>query len=175
MEVERVESLISVDLNRLFERVNLLYFDNVLEKPVLKWNPRLRTSAGRFTPGSRKYWQQYPPLIEVASYLLEEEEAESLVWDTLVHEMIHYWLWFRRKPHGHTAEFVRKMKEIGVSRYNPVPRRRPYRYVYRCPSCSKEFLARRRWGVLACARCCDSFSEGRYDSRFRLFLEKKLA
>ncbi len=151
-----------------FDKVNETHFDGFLELPTLKWNTRLRTSAGRFIPGSRKFWVDLPPMIEVASYLLQETECEKLIQDTLAHEMIHYWLWVRRKPYGHTPEFWMKMKAMGVSRYNPVPRSRPYRHFYECPACQKVFPARRKLGALACMACCKRHSGGRFDSRFRL-------
>jgi predicted SprT family Zn-dependent metalloprotease len=158
----------------LFARVNVLHFDGFLEPPILRWNSRLRSSAGRFIPGSRKFFMEYRPVIEVASYLLQEENKMAFIQDTLAHEMIHYWLWVRRKPYGHTPMFWAKMKEMGVSRYNPVPRTRPYRYVYRCSFCQREFPARRRLGPLACAKCCGKYAGGRYDSRFKLVLDRKL-
>jgi predicted SprT family Zn-dependent metalloprotease len=163
-----------LDLQDLFQRINQGHFDGFLEPPVLRWNSRLRSSAGRFVPGSRRFFSQVPPAIEIASYLLEEPNAEALVADTLAHEMIHYWLWVRRRPYGHTSEFHAKMRLMGVSRYNSVPRQRPARYAYRCPACETEFLARRKLGVLACARCCKAHAGGRYDARFKLFLHRRL-
>jgi len=162
------------DLSELFTRINSVHFDGFLDPPVLRWNPRLRSSAGRFIPGSRRFFREVPATIEVASYLTEEKDALALVADTLAHEMIHYWLWVRRRPYGHTAEFSAKMRLMGVSRYNSVPRRRPPRYAYKCPACEMEFLARKKLGVLACAKCCKLHSGGRYDSRFKLFLHRTL-
>jgi predicted SprT family Zn-dependent metalloprotease len=163
-----------VDLNELFERINSVHFDAFLEAPLLRWNSRLRSSAGRFVPGSRRFFREAPAAIEVASYLLEETNGLALVADTLAHEMIHYWLWVRRRPYGHTAEFMAKMRLMGVSRYNTVPRQRPPRYAYRCPACETEFLARRKLGILACARCCKTHANGRYDARFKLILHRRL-
>ncbi len=162
-------------LLQYFHEINARWFDSFLEPPVLRWNSRLRSSAGRFFPGSRKFLSQVPPAIEVASYLLEEGNREALIRDTMAHEMIHYWLWVRHKPYGHTDEFWTKMTEMGVSRYNPVPRVRPYRYLYRCAGCGKDFPARRKLGNLACADCCQKHSGGRYDARFRLALVRTLA
>jgi predicted SprT family Zn-dependent metalloprotease len=162
------------DLSGLFQRINEAHFDGFLEAPTLRWNPRLRSSAGRFMPGSRRFFQDLPPAIEVASYLLEEKDSLALIADTLAHEMIHYWLWVRRRPYGHSSEFMAKMRLMGVSRYNSVPRRRPPRYAYKCPACQVEFLARKRLGVLACAKCCKQHNKGRYDSRFKLFLDRIL-
>jgi predicted SprT family Zn-dependent metalloprotease len=167
-------SVVKPDLNTLFEKVNEEHFDAFLDAPVLKWNARLRSSAGRFIPGSRRFFRSAPPVIEVATYLCDEKESEALIRDTLAHEMIHYWLWIRKKPYGHTAEFWMKMTQMGVSRYNPVPRTRPYRYVYRCPGCESQFPARKKLGVLACGKCCKTHSQGRFDVRFRLFLERVL-
>lgn len=158
-------------LVQVFDRVNAQHFDGFLDRPQLRWNTRLRTSAGRFRPGIRKYIELRPPLIEIATYLLEEAEAEALVLDTIAHEMIHYWLWVRRRPCGHTPEFMAKMRQMGVSRYNTVPRRRPYKYVYRCPACTRDFKTRRKLGSLACRACCDLHAGGRFDARFRLQLE----
>jgi predicted SprT family Zn-dependent metalloprotease len=159
-----------ISLIALFDEINRLHFDTFMETPILAWNSRLRTCAGRFIPGSRKFWTECPPKIEVASYLLEEQNAEELIYDTVAHEMIHYWLWLRKRPYGHTAEFLARMKEMGVSRYNPVPRRRPVKYIYHCASCQKYFPARRILGPLACARCCKEFAYGKYDARYKLIL-----
>ncbi len=159
----------------LFSEINRLHFDGFLEAPLLQWNSRLRTSAGRFVPGSRKYWRECPPRIEIASYLVEEQNSNALVYDTLAHEMIHYWLWIRRRPYGHSPEFLFKMREMGVSRYNTVPRKRPVKYVYHCGTCDKYFPARKKLGPLACAKCCKQFSQGKYDSRFMLILCRGMA
>jgi predicted SprT family Zn-dependent metalloprotease len=156
------------DLLPIFNRINDESFDGFLDPPKLQWNSRLRSSAGRFIPGKRALFHQDPPIIELASYLLEEIQAEDLIYDTLAHEMIHYWLWVRRKPYGHSPEFLAKMKAMGVSRYNTVPRSRPYKYIYRCPSCAKDFPVKRKLGELACAACCKRFSNGRFDARFKL-------
>jgi SprT-like protein len=164
------------DLKTLFDEINAQHFESLLDLPNFRWNSRLRSSAGRFMPGSRKLWalSYEKAVIEVASYLLDEKNSFELIRDTLAHEMIHYWLWLRRRPYGHTDEFYQKMTEMGVSRYNPVPRTRPYKYLYRCPECMKEFKTRRKLGPLACAQCCRQHSRGKFDSRFKLVLEKSL-
>jgi predicted SprT family Zn-dependent metalloprotease len=167
-----------VDLTRsvlagFFQEVNEAHFDGFLDPPLLSWNVRLRSSAGRFIPGSRKWIRRMPPVIEVASYLGEEPNALVLIRDTIAHEMIHYWLWVRRRPYGHTPEFYEKMNRMGVSRYNPVPRTQSYKYVYRCMHCESEFPARRKLGPLACAKCCREHARGKYDGRFKLELARK--
>lgn len=163
-----------MQLSNIFAELNRLHFDGFLDEPKLVWNSRLRSSAGRFVPGSRKFFREAPPVIEVASYLREEPEAERHVRDTMAHEMIHYWLWVRRRPYGHNEEFYAKMRAMGASRYNPVPRTRPLKYVYRCPGCEKEFKTRRKLGPLACLQCCKEKSGGVFDARFRLELVTQL-
>ncbi|NDD91399.1 M48 family peptidase [bacterium] len=162
-----------VDLTVIFDQLNRRHFDGFLERPNLTWNARLRTSSGRFLPGRRS--QGVPATIEVARYLLEESDAETHVRETIAHEMIHYWLWTRRRPYGHTEEFYAKMHLIGARRYNPVPRKRPYKYLYQCLSCLRIFKARKKLGTLACATCCRSHSQGKYDARFKLVLAHELA
>lgn len=165
-----------LDLPSLFDALNQRWFDGFLETPALEWNTRLRASAGRFIPGKRSLrWRPgRPARIELARYLLEEANSLELVNDTLGHEMIHYWLWTLGRPHGHTPDFYLKMNQMGVSRYNSVPRTRPFRYAYRCPGCAKEFFSRRRLGVLACTVCCTRHAGGRFDPRFRLVLDREL-
>jgi len=163
-----------LSLEALFQEVNEKHFDGFLDVPELVWNPRLRSAAGRFIPGSRKFFRQAPPKIEIASYLQNEEGAEALIRDTMAHEMIHLWLWVRRKPYGHTEEFLVKMRAMGTTRYNPVPKLRGPKYIYRCPACTKDFPARRKLGVLACLDCCKKESGGRFDRRFKLELVEQL-
>jgi predicted SprT family Zn-dependent metalloprotease len=161
-----------LDLDSMFDELNRIHFDGFLDWLPVVLNSRLRSSAGRFIPGSRKWFMEYPPKIELASYLFKEPNAEALVRDTLGHEMIHYWLWVRRKPYGHTAEFYAKMRQMGVSRYNPVPRTRTYKWLYLCMNCQERFPTRRRLvKALACAKCCKKFAQGRYDSRFALVFQ----
>lgn len=157
------KSKFMIDLENLFHDLNGRFFSGSLSICVLQYNSRLRSSAGRFS-GSRRTGAR----IEIASYLLELPEAHHWVRDTLGHEMIHYWLWARRRPYGHTAEFYAKMNEMGVSRYNSVPKRSPAKYIYRCPGCRTEFKAWRRLRPSACLMCCRQFSAGRFDARFRL-------
>lgn len=165
-----------IDLHGLFDTLNARHFDAMLDLPVCRWNSRLRSSAGRFIPGRRRYWQTFMPVIEIASYLREEADSERLIVDTMLHEMIHYWLWQRGRPYGHTPEFIRKMKELGVSRYNSVPRVRPYKYVYRCPVCAGGYPTRKKLtGSLACSRCCNQHAGGKYDARFKLFIANEAA
>ena len=64
LEIYQMESL-----EAIFQEINEKHFDGFLDAPVLEWNSRLRSAAGRFIPGRRKFFHQAPPKIEVASYL----------------------------------------------------------------------------------------------------------
>ncbi len=159
-------------LQTIYDEINSTCFEKKLPSILLKWNSRLRVAAGRFIPGrSRNIFNATSPTIEIATYLTEETDAFTLVWDTLAHEMIHLWLWNKKEPYGHNQNFKKKMKELGVNRYNTVPRLRPYKYIYECPSCLKELPARKRLGPLACAVCCKTYSGGRWNKKFVLTLK----
>lgn len=153
-----------------FEKLNLEFFDGFLDPPELRWNSRFRASAGKFFPGNKKHSEIIRPVIEIAKYLLQEKNSEKLIRDTMAHEMIHYWLWVRRRPYGHTQEFELKMKQMGTCRYNSVPKLRVFRYLYRCPACTRDFPTRKKMRLAACAKCCKKFSKGKFDSRFQLYL-----
>ncbi len=166
-----------MDLLSIFQEFNALHFDNFLEPPVLRWNARLRSSAGRFVPGSRKPWGGYSraPSIEIAAFV---RELGPELRDTMGHEMIHYWLWCRGQPYGHTADFYVKMREMGVSRFHTLTltNEKSPRHVYKCPECAKEFRMKRRIikKGLACKGCCERLAGGKYHPRFRLVYEGPL-
>ncbi len=163
-------------LEKIFAEWNASHFQGMLHPPELRWNARLSSSAGRFYPKRASRWSLWPktPVIEIATYLLKEDDSEKWIRDTLGHEMIHQWLWQLGRPYGHTAEFRKKMKELGVSRYNLVPRRRAVKYQYHCPSCGLAYPSRKRIVMKACGRCCRAHAGGKYDSRFKLILDNKL-
>ena len=61
------------------------------------------------------------------------------------------------------------MKEMGVSRYNTVPKHRPYGFLYRCLHCKKDFPTRKKMKKkYACGDCCKTHGGGQYDARFKL-------
>jgi predicted SprT family Zn-dependent metalloprotease len=152
------------DLIEIFSEWNGNAFGDELPMPEIRWNSRLKTSAGRFIPDPGNC------VIEIAAYLREEREAETLIRDTLGHEMIHYWLFIRNLPYGHTPLFLEKMQEIGVSRYNPVPKHRPFKHCYECGTCGQKIFVRKKLKLAACAACCNQHADGKFDRRFKLKL-----
>jgi predicted SprT family Zn-dependent metalloprotease len=155
-------------LETIFRELNEAHFGSGLPPPLLRWNSRLSSTAGRFCPGSRIRLR--PAVIEVAAYLRELADGEMHVRDTVLHEMIHYYLWHSGKPYGHTEEFHRILRKVGAKRYNPVPKIRPYKHWYECPGCRKRVPTRRKINGSACMDCCKTHSNGYYDRRFRLVL-----
>jgi predicted SprT family Zn-dependent metalloprotease len=154
--------------------MNEKHFEGFLDPPILVWNTRLKITAGRFRPGRRRRFQTILPKIEVATYLLSRHDAEQRILETMGHEMIHYWLWVLGRPYGHTEEFCVKMREMGVPRYNPVPERREFKYLYACLHCKREYPTRKKMGPLACAACCKNFGGGKFDARFRIILKGEI-
>lgn len=155
-------------LEILFQELNTLHFEAVLPLPRLVWNSRLRTSAGRFCPGSRNPLRPRAPEIEIAAYLKELTDGSAHIRDTLLHEMVHYFLWHKRRPYGHTAEFHTILKRVGAQRYNPVPRLSPVKHWYECPQCRTKYPARRKLQDSACAACCKRYNQGHYSARYLL-------
>ena len=149
-------------LENLFQQLNQEHFGGALPLPRLLWNSRLRSSAGRFSPAKKN------PLIEVASYLQELPEAQKHIRDTLLHEMVHYYLWHKERPYGHTPEFHRILKRVGASRYNTVPKTTGIKYWYECRHCQKKVPARRKLGAVACLECCKKWNKGYFSARFLL-------
>jgi len=167
-------------LTDFFHELNKEYFNSELPLPVIRWNTRLRSSAGRFIP-SRKMnliffskRVELPPAIEIAYYLKNHKDSLYHIKDTIAHEMIHYWLWYFKKPYGHTAEFKKKMREMGVSRYNSVPLLKKHKYKYACPQCEQEFFAKKKWKASACLRCCKKYNNGIFHVQFKLYLKEEI-
>ncbi len=149
----------TAELQLLFAQLNLRYFDGVLRAHRIEYNARLTTVTGRIS--------YRPALIELSSPLLAAHPDH--VRDTLLHEMVHAWLFLMRLPSGHGRDFKAKMHEVGLdSIYHnlPVSRRRSHRrYVLECPRCNLALVRRRRPGVrVSCARC----SPRRFDSRVEM-------
>lgn len=132
----------------LFDALNVQHFGGQLEA-TLAWSTRMRVIAGNCD------WQRRIIRISWQYHVDRPHELRG----TMLHEMLH--LHLRR---GHDAEFRREARRLGAPLWAEGPaRRRPYKYVYRCPHCLLEVL-RRRKGSWSCGRC----SGGRYNPAYRL-------
>ncbi|MFH2037235.1 MAG: SprT-like domain-containing protein, partial [Candidatus Zixiibacteriota bacterium] len=142
------------ELYLLFDQLNHKYFGGSLPRINIKYSGRMLI-AGSYTPQKRiikigkKYHSIFPEEIE----------------DTLKHEMIHILY-----P-SHDAKFKAVAAGIGASlraNYHP-DLRAPFKYLYICPSCNKEYPRRKRLRMASCGVC----SKGsRFDPKYKLVLKK---
>jgi predicted SprT family Zn-dependent metalloprotease len=149
------------ELQMLFALLNNEHFGGEIPAHRIAYNGRFSNLAGRIT--------YKPPLIELSPKHFERH-PEALR-ETLLHEMIHAWLFARGENPGHTARFKKKMDELGLqSIYHDLgaaaPRRESNRrFILRCDRCRLELLRKRRPpGHVSCGRC----SRRRFDARYRL-------
>jgi predicted SprT family Zn-dependent metalloprotease len=146
------------DLQLVFARMNATHFAGEIPAHRIVYNARLKSVAGRIT--------YRPPVIELSAALHGAHPGN--IEQTLLHEMVHAWLYARRLPCGHGRQFRRKMGEVGLtSIYHPMPVPHPRshrRYVLECLVCGVRLLRKRRPGAVSCARCYPA----RFNARFAM-------
>lgn len=147
------------DLQLLFAQLNSEHFGGEIPAYRIAYNARFSNLAGRIT--------YKPALIELSPKHFERNPAALR--ETLLHEMIHAWLFARGMNSGHTPAFKKKMRELGLhSVYHDLgtalPRRESSkRFILRCDRCTLELLRKRRPpSPASCPRC----SRRRFDSRY---------
>ena len=151
------------DLQMLFAELNNYYFNGEAPACGIRYNARFSNSAGRITYTTK------PFLIELSpKHFRAHPEALR---ETLLHEMIHAWLYERTRDTGHGPAFKKKMADCGLtSIYHDLGNVKPLReagrrYILRCERCALEILRRRLpVGAVSCGRC----SKHGYDPRFPL-------
>ena len=129
------------DLQLAFAELNNYYFNGEVPVCRIRYNARFSNSAGRITYSER------PLLIELSpKHFHKHPEALR---ETLLHEMIHAWLFDRAGDTGHGAAFRKKMRECGMtSIYHDLGNAKPFnesarRYILRCEKCALELLRKR--------------------------------
>jgi predicted SprT family Zn-dependent metalloprotease len=149
------------ELQLLFAHLNNEHFAGDIPTHRIAYNARFSNLAGRIT--------YKPPLIELSPKHFERK-PEALR-DTLLHEMIHAWLFARGENPGHTARFKAKMRAVGLRSIfhdlgSAIPKRESTkRFILRCDSCTLEILRKKRPPALvSCGRC----GRRSYDPRFHL-------
>lgn len=152
-------------LQLLFAQLNYEFFSGEIPAHRIRYNPRFSNCAGRIS------YKQKPPLIELSPKHFAQ--TPRALRETLLHEMIHAWLFSKGQNPGHGADFKRKMKEVGIaSIYHDLGNARPLRentkrYILRCEKCATEVLRKRiPPHATSCARC----SKRGYDSRFPVLI-----
>ncbi|MDG2123709.1 MAG: SprT-like domain-containing protein [Verrucomicrobiales bacterium] len=136
----------------------------------VRWNPRLRTTAGRAYRNENRI--ELNPALGSIDTSIEETER------TLLHELAHliaYTRAGRRRIEAHGPEWRQACADIGIageSRTHTLalaPSRKIRRkYAYRCPSCGEVVLRVKRFQrYSACFPCCKKHNAGRYHERFQ--------
>lgn len=116
------------DIRKTFAEFNVLYFDGLLGEPLFQLS-RSRTTLGQVAykrqRNSDGTWRYYDFRFRISTTTpLSESELE----DTILHEMIHFWIlsnqWTDTSPHG--TLFRRKMEELNTryGRHITISRRR---------------------------------------------------
>ena len=149
------------DLQMLFAELDTCYFNGEVPACRIRYNARFSNSAGRIT------YSVNPLLIELSpKHFRAHPEALR---ETLLHEMIHAWLWDRDRDITHGPAFKQKMRDCGMqSIYHGLGSVRPQnespkRYILRCEHCAMEVLRKQRpIRPMSCGRC----STRGYDARF---------
>jgi len=150
------------DLQLLFARLNLEHFGGTLRAHRIGYNARMTTCTGRIS--------YRPPVIELSLPLLTRHPRQ--ITPTLLHEMVHAWLYQVGLPSGHGRDFKAKMREVGLkSIYHNLPVERRHskrRYALECPHCRRALIRRRHpGGRISCARCSPRRFDSRYEMRVR--------
>jgi SprT protein len=136
----------------------------------VEWNPRLRSCAGRADFREK--------LVSLNPRLSEYGAAE--IDRTLRHELAHLLAQFRagrRRILPHGQEWRDACHDLAIGDETrchnlPLPTRaRTRHFLYKCPSCQRDFpRVRRIKRAIACLACCRAHNSGEFDARFRLRL-----
>jgi predicted SprT family Zn-dependent metalloprotease len=126
------------ELYRLYDIFNMIHFKGKLPRVRIEYSARMLI-AGSYTPTLKviKMGKKYHEIFR--------DEIE----DTLLHEMIHI------VYPNHDARFKAVAHRLGVSlRAKAHPDlRAPYKYLYVCPLCGKEYPRRKRYRMASCGIC----------------------
>ena len=159
---------------RCQDLVRLLDLDDLMDRLVVEWNPRMRSCAGR------AFWPQ--GLIQLNPRLASISDSE--VERTILHELAHL-IAYERYPYraikSHGKEWRQACVDVGIpgekaTHELALPSRSHRRqWQYECPRCKKSFERVRRYkSAVACYECCRKTTGGTYNPSFQL-IEVRLA
>lgn len=170
------------ELQQLYVSLNLQYFEGILPPCRIQWSRQLTRAAGNIDVKARVIKLSVPILEE--AYARESlfspeyqvcgvrcDNSGSAIREILKHEMIHLWLFEQQLPCGHTPQFRAKARAMGqpATRHDIALPPRKSGWEYTCTHCQTKFVRRRRYGrAVSCGKCCDRWSNGRFDARFKL-------
>ena len=137
------------------------------EQVRVRWNPRMRTTAGLAYP-ARQLIMLNPKVYAF------DGELERTMRHELAHLLAHHRAGKRRIA-AHGPEWRQACADLGIAEETrchalPLPKRTQHRkHIYACPAC--RCIIRRVRPIRkksACLACCRAHNRGRYDERFRL-------
>lgn len=143
-----MEILNDTELFKLVNDLSLKYFNKPFRHSVT-FNPRLRTTGGRYIP-VRKVIELNP------SYIIEMDEDEFI--GIIKHELCHYHLHIEGIGYKHgDPEFKSLLKKTGSPRHcTPLPsQKKEVKYKYICKNCNHEYKRIRKVDVkkYRCGKC----------------------
>jgi len=158
------------ELNQLaIEHCNELGLTGLALVVQVKWNSRMRSTAGR------AYYQH--GIIELNPKLIQISEAE--LHRTFLHELAHLVAHARTHPRNiapHGAEWKEACRDLGIPNEKathdlPLGGRSQKRnWYYTCPHCeaviTRARRMKRKW--VACYECCKKYNNGKYSAKFAL-------
>ena len=131
-----------IDIVKLFDELNQEHFEGKITKIPVKWNSRMRTTAGycKFKKRSEIFT---PIRIELSKKLFQNENWDKeKIKRTLIHEMVHAYLLEFHNERGHTSRFQSMMTMITGEYKN-----------HRCHNYNVEGLRNEKNVVATCPRC----------------------
>src|SRR2546430_10921463 len=104
-----------MDLKELYDEINVCAFQGELPKIPVQWSRRMVRAAGIFYEPvmghrnaciklSRSLLLDRPLNFPLTVAGLVCEQREQVIRHVLEHEMLHVYLWDKRKPNGHTED-----------------------------------------------------------------------
>jgi len=139
---------------------------NLVKRVKVRWNPRMRSTAGTALIAES--------LITLNPRLLSfgDREVDRTLRHELAHLLAHHRVGRRRiEPHG--PEWERACRDLGLPDEKrchtlPLPRRTMTpQHFYLCPACEQKVERVRPFRrKTACLDCCRRHNRGRYDERF---------
>ena len=142
--------------------------DALAARVRVRWNPRMRTTAGLAS---------YAHLLVTLNPKLSQfggAEIDKTLRHELAHLLAHHRAGRRRiAPHG--AEWKKACRDLGLPDEKrchdlPLPRRKVRaKHIYRCPACNQDIRRVRPFHRrVACLACCRAHNRGKYHDKFRL-------
>ena len=148
-------------VNDIYRQLNSLHFDDQLPECKIELSTRLKRTAGKIWPKQRLIRLSIP---------YHNHYGLTEINNTLLHEMIHLWLYLQGLPSGHTPVFRQKLAELGIpDRIHALPMPpSPYKYLYSCPTCHREIQTHKRINS-SCGKC-----DKVYNPKHQFFLLKEI-